>query len=203
MSSALQPTIQTETLDLLEWPRLCQHLATFAATKLGKIAAQQVPIPDRPEQSQRLLAQTQEVYALEAKLGSLPFEGIQDIGESLERAGHGGTLNGEELLHIATTLAGMRTLRRLIDAQEEEQVPQLLGLVMELRTYPELERQIHHCIDDRGRVTDRASETLGGIRAKLKTLRDEIYQTLQRLMQRHGNAIQEQVITQRDRKSVV
>lgn len=203
MSSALQPTIQTETLDLLEWPRLCQHLATFAATKLGKIAAQQVPIPDRPEQSQRLLAQTQEVYALEAKLGNLPFEGIQDIGESLERAGHGGTLNGEELLHIATTLAGMRTLRRLIDAQEADQVPQLLGLVMELRTYPELERQIHHCIDDRGRVTDRASETLGGIRAKLKTLRDEIYQTLQRLMQRHGNAIQEQVITQREGRFVI
>ncbi|NET14755.1 MAG: hypothetical protein F6K08_18920, partial [Okeania sp. SIO1H6] len=29
--------IQSETLELLEWPRLCQHLATFTATKLGAI----------------------------------------------------------------------------------------------------------------------------------------------------------------------
>ncbi|MEB3272879.1 MAG: endonuclease MutS2 [Prochlorothrix sp.] len=203
MSSVSVSTIQTETLDLLEWPRLCQHLSTFAATQLGKHAAQQVPIPRHLDQSRRLLAQTQEVYDLEAKSGSLPFEGIRDIGESLERAGRGGVLNGDELLSIATTLAGMRTLRRLIDAQDEEQVPQLLALVAELRTYPELERQIHHCIDDRGRVTDRASETLGQIRAKLKGLRDEIYQTLQRIIQRQGAAIQEQVITQREGRYVI
>ncbi|MFM6633547.1 MAG: hypothetical protein ACKPI8_26005, partial [Microcystis panniformis] len=69
--------IQDETLELLEWPRLCQHLATFAATKLGAIAIRQLPLPESKEESLNLLCQTKEVYSLEQKLDSrLSFDGI-------------------------------------------------------------------------------------------------------------------------------
>ncbi|MGI0486619.1 endonuclease MutS2 [Pantanalinema rosaneae CENA516] len=188
--------IQAETLELLEWSRLCQHLSTFAATKLGAIAAQHVKIPTAPEESLTLLAQTQEVYDLESRLSSgLSFEGISDIGESLDRAGRQGLLSGKELLEIATTLAGMRHLRRVIDSQPELVV--LNELVADLRTYPELEQEIHHCIDERGDVTDRASAKLGGIREQQRHVRDRIYTMLQSILQRKGNAIQEHLITQR------
>ena len=96
--------IQAETLELLEWPRLCQHLSTFAATKLGAIAASKLVIPASEAQSQELLLQTVEVYQLENSLATgLSFEGIQDIGESLERADRRGILTGQQLLAIATT----------------------------------------------------------------------------------------------------
>lgn len=196
--------IQTETLELLEWPRLCQHLSTFAATKLGKIAAQTFPIPNRLTDSLYLLAQTREIYALELTLlNGLPFEGIQDIGNALERSALGGVLSGEELLNIATTLSGMRLLRRTIDAQDEDRVPTLLEIIANLRTHPELEQQIHHCIDEQGKVSDRASEKLSTIRQTLRSQRNKIYQTLQRLLQRQANAIQEQVITQREGRFVI
>jgi DNA mismatch repair protein MutS2 len=107
--------IQSETLELLEWHRLCQHLSTFAATKLGAIVACALPIPTTLEESKELLAQTKEVYQLESRLTpGLSFEGIQDIGDSLERAELQGILSGEELLAIATTLSGARNLRRII-----------------------------------------------------------------------------------------
>jgi DNA mismatch repair protein MutS2 len=48
----------------------------------------------------------------------------------------------------------------VIDDQED--VPVLAQLVAEVRTYPELEQEIHHCIDDRGDVADRASPKLAG-----------------------------------------
>ena len=138
--------IQSETLELLEWPRLCQHLSTFAATKLGAIVARNLPIPETQTESELLLAQTKEVYELESRLHpGLSFEGIQDIGDSLERAALQSILPGEELLAIATTLAGTRNLRRVIDNQEN--IPVLNDLVSELRTYPELEQEIHRCID--------------------------------------------------------
>jgi DNA mismatch repair protein MutS2 len=194
--------IQSETLQLLEWSRLCQHLATFAATKLGAIAAHHLQLPATPSESLDLLAQTKEVYQLEARLTSgLSFEGIQDIGESLERAELQGLLSGEELLAIATTLSGVRRLRRVIDDQED--VPILTGLVAEVRTYPELEQEIHHCIDDRGDVAERASPKLAGIRSKIKSLRDRIYQVLQGILQRQGGAVQQQVITQRGDRFVI
>ncbi|GAB4374123.1 MAG: endonuclease MutS2 [Elainellaceae cyanobacterium] len=194
--------IQAETLELLEWSRLCQHLATFSATKLGAAAARHLRIPDTVTESQELLAQTKEVYQLEtSRPTGLSFEGIQDIGDSLERAERRGILVGEELLNIATTLAGARQLRRVIDNQPD--LPVLTELVSELRTYPELEQEIHRCIDDRGRVTDRANPKLAGIREQIRQMRDRIYDTLHRQMQRHSNAIQEAVITQRGDRFVI
>ncbi len=194
--------IQTETLALLEWPRLCQHLSTFAATKLGAIASRYLPIPQTKQESIELLEQTKEVYYLEQKLDrGLSFEGIQDIGLSLERAKIGGMLSGVELLNIATTLAGVRRLRRVIEDQDN--VPTLTSLIEQVRTYPELEQSIHHCIDDRGEVTDRASEKLAELRVKSKQFRDKIYKILHNILQRQANSLQELVITQRGDRFVI
>ncbi len=194
--------IQSETLELLEWSRLCQHLATFAATKLGVAAALDLQIPPTQAQTAELLAQTQEAYQLDNRPGSgLTFEGIQDIGTSLQRAELQGLLSGEELLAIATTLAGARQLRRIIDSQPD--VPTLKELAAGLRTYPEIEQEIHRCIDDRAQVADRATPKLAGIRVQMRVLRDRIYQILQGILQRQSNAVQEQVITQRNSRFVI
>ncbi|MEH2122642.1 endonuclease MutS2 [Nostoc sp.] len=194
--------IQSETLELLEWHRLCQHLATFAATKLGATAARHLKIPDSQSQSEQLLEQTKEIYQLETRLTTgLSFEGIQDIGDSLERAERSGILTGDELLAIATTLAGARNLRRVIDNQED--LPILTELVADLRTYPELEQEIHRCIDERAQVTDRASQKLGEIRTDLRRLRSQITQKLQNILQAKSGAVQEQLITQRSDRFVI
>lgn len=193
--------IQAETLELLEWPRLCQHLATFVATKLGVAAALDLQIPATQAMTAELLAHTQEAYQLESRQSGLTFEGIQDIGTSLKRAELQGLLSGEELLAIATTLAGARQLRRIVDSQTD--VPTLKELAAQLRTYPELEQEIHRCIDDRAQVADRATPKLGGIRIQMRQLRDRIYQILQGILQRQSNAVQEQLITQRNDRFVL
>ena len=194
--------IQTETLELLEWGRLCQHLSTFAATKLGTIAARRLTIPTDRSETQTLLAQTQEIYQLETRLtAGLAFDGITDIGEALQRAELQGMLSGEELLAIATTLAGARNLRRTIDNQPDMVV--LNVLVSDLRTYPELEQEIHRCIDDRAQVADRATPKLAGIREQQKQVRDRVHDILQGILQRKSNAIQESLITQRAGRFVI
>ena len=194
--------IQSETLELLEWSRLCQHLSTFAATKLGAIAARNIAIPFSQLESENLLAQTKEIYELENRLDNgISFEGVQDFGDSLERAELKGILAGEELLAIATTLAGVRNLRRLIDNHPDLEI--LNELVSDLRTYPELEKEIHRCIDERGQVTDRASEKLGDIRNSLRQNRSQITRKLQNIIQVKGNALQETIITQRGDRFVI
>ncbi|WP_414624443.1 endonuclease MutS2 [Calothrix sp. CCY 0018] len=194
--------IQSETLELLEWSRLCQHLSTFAATKLGAIASRNIAIPSSQAESEYLLEQTKQVYELENRLDNgISFEGIQDFGDSLERAELKGILAGDELLAIATTLAGIRNLRRLIDNHPDLEV--LTELVADLRTYPELEKEIHRCIDERGQVTDRASEKLGDIRNSLRQNRSQITKKLQNIIQVKANALQETIITQRSDRFVI
>lgn len=186
---------------MLEWSRLCQHLSTFAATKLGAIAARQLKIPAHLEEALTLQAQTREVYDLESRSSGLNFDGIGDIGDALERAALQGSLVGKELLTIATTLAGARNLRRIVDNYPELEV--LNALVQDLRTYPEIEQDIHHCIDDHGEVMDRASQKLAGIRDQLRQVRDRVYSLLHNILQRKAGAVQESVITQRGGRFVI
>ena len=154
-----------KTLELIEWPRLCQHLSTFASTSLGAIAAKQLMLPQSLSESRYLLQQTQEIVTLEMDhLTSLKFEGVADIGVAIERASRQGTLSGLELWQIGTTLSGARALRRAIEKHPE--LEGLRTLVANLRTYPELEREICHCIDEQGDVMERASEKLGGLRTQ-------------------------------------
>lgn len=194
--------IQTETLELLEWSRLCQHLATFAATKLGTIASQSLSIPTSQDQSQYLLNQTKEIYELEQRLSSgLSFEGIEDISSSLTRAELQGMLSGEELIRIATTLAGMRRLRRFLD--EQEGIPLLQEIINPIRTYPELEQEIYHCIDERYSVLDRAHPKLAEIRQQMRRLQEKIEKTLQSIIQRQSNAMSQGIITQRSDRYVL
>ena len=194
--------IQTETLALLEWQRLCQNLSTFTETKLGAIAAQNLIPPSQMEESQSLLTQTQEIEQLERTLNAgWKFTGIHDLTEAFARTELGGLLSGLDLLQIATTLAGVRRLRRIIELQEN--LPVLTALVADIRTYPELEQEIHYCLDDAGKVTDRASPKLADIRQRLKEIRDRIYQKLQNILQRQGTAVQEAVITQRGDRFVI
>ncbi|QUY42906.1 endonuclease MutS2 [Acaryochloris marina] len=194
--------IVEKTLELLEWERLCQHLSTFAATKLGVSAAVQLALPETVGTSETLLQQTQEVYDLETQLlTSLTFEGIYDISAALARSQRQGILSGEELLQVATTLFGSRNLRRIINRYPE--LASLNQLVADLRTYPELEQEIRHCIDEQGEVADRASEKLLGIRQRQHQVRNEVQTILQRLLQRKGAALQERLITQRSDRFVV
>ncbi|WP_299415134.1 endonuclease MutS2 [Acaryochloris sp. IP29b_bin.148] len=194
--------IVEKTLELLEWERLCQHLSTFAATKLGVAAAIELPIPDTVEASETLLQQTQEVYDLETQLlTALTFEGIHDIRAALVRSQRQGILSGEELLQVATTLAGTRNLRRIINRYPE--LTRLNQLVADLRTYPELEQEIRHCIDEQGEVADRASDKLMGIRERQRQVRNDVQTILQRILQRKGAALQERLITQRSDRFVV
>ncbi len=194
--------IQQETLTILEWQKLCQHLSSFSSTKLGAIASKNLEIPLTKEESLKLLAQTEEVLIIENKVPqNWNFSGIQDISDYLERSKLGGLLIGNELLDIATTLLGVRRLRRVIEDQEN--TPTLQELVTNVSTFPDIEQAIHYCIDDRGYVTDRASPKLTDIRLKLKSLRDRIQETLQGIIQRQGNALQEMVITQRGDRFVL
>jgi len=193
---------QALTLNLLEWERLCQQVATFAATKLGMKATRQTQIPDHFGRSQALLTQTQEVYDLDVRIaGGLSMEGIEDISEAIARTEKKGTINAAELWQVATTLAGARNLRRVLD--NAENCENLQALVQDLRTYPEIEQEIYHCIDEGGSVLDRASEKLANYRASLKQVRDQILTSLRNIMQVKANALQENIITQRSDRFVL
>ncbi|MFQ3614793.1 MAG: endonuclease MutS2, partial [Cyanobacteriota bacterium] len=196
------PSLRQETLDLLEWPRLCQHLATFAATSLGRRACLELDPWLSRDSSTEHLDQTEEAIRLEqSQPGGLSLEGIHDLLAALERAERGGILSGEELIQIATTLGTARRIRRLIDA--DARLPRLQEWVSPLRTYPELEQEIFRCLEDHGDVRDSASPTLADLRRQQRQQRSHIQERLHQLMNQYPQALQDTLISQRQGRFVL
>ena len=62
---------------MLEWPRLCQQVAAFASTSMGRAAVSNLPVPSSQAESEALIAETAAVTVLEIEYASsLDFGGI-------------------------------------------------------------------------------------------------------------------------------
>ncbi len=194
--------IGAETLELLEWPRLAQQLASFASTRAGARQCSALVPPLDFGESQRRLAETTELLGLDGLTeGGLSFSGAADIAATVSLCAKGGVAPGEDLLAVATTLAAARRLRRQIDAPEVR--PVCSALVAELRTLPELEQRLHFCIEEGGRVADRASEALQAVRRQLQSGRAERRDRLQEMVRRLGGLLQDTVISERQGRPVL
>ncbi|MDS3860566.1 endonuclease MutS2 [Thermosynechococcaceae cyanobacterium BACA0444] len=199
---AINHHLERKTQSRLDWPRLCQHLATFTSTKLGAEQAQAWQPASSLLASQQLLAQTEDAYKLcTYYLRELDFSQIKNIHSGLDRAAHQGVLTPAELLEIAQTQAGSRNLRRVVDSYAD--LSALQALLADLRTFPQLEQEIHRCITEQGEVSERASPQLGAIRQHQQQIRGQIHQQLQQLIHRKHTALQDTVITQRAERYVL
>ena len=200
LASAMRD-IRQETLELLEWPRLCAHLATFTQTKPGqRRAVSWQPAPDLA-QAQRLLAETQAVDALIEQGVRLDLRQVGDVEPALAQAERGGILSGLALLEIAQVCQTAQRIRRQIEAQREPTV--LHALVQPWRTQPELVHRIYHCLEADGEVSDRASPALAQTRQQCRQTEQTIRQTLQYLGQKYPQAVPELLITQRQDRYVL
>ncbi|MBM5814403.1 MAG: endonuclease MutS2 [Cyanobacteria bacterium M_DeepCast_100m_m1_067] len=194
--------MQQDTLELLEWPRLAEQLASFASTAPGRRACLELPLPASLAASQAMLAETTELLGLDGLLeGGLSFQGVADIAPLVALCAKGGTAAGEDLLALAGTLAAARRLRRQID--DSELRPVCSALVAELRTLPELEQRLHFCLEEGGRVADRASPPLEGLRRQLLGVRAERRERLQELLRRWGSLLQDTVVAERNGRPVL
>ena len=194
--------IAAEALDLLEWPRLAGHVAGFASTAAGERHCAVLPLPSSCGESRTLLAETTELLGLDGVLeGGLSFRGVADIAATVLRCVKGGVAGGEALLAVATTLAAARRLRRQIE--DDSLRPVTSALVADLRTLPELEQRLHFAIEEGGRVADRASAELEGLRRQLQGVRAERRERLQDLIRRWGNLLQDTVVAERNGRPVL
>jgi len=194
--------IGAEALELLEWPRLCSQVASFAVTTSGRRFCQALPLAATPAESQELLGETTELLALDGLTeGGLSFQGVADLSSTVALCAKGGTAGGEALLEVATTLAAARRLRRQID--EPTLRPITTTLIDSLRTFPELEQRLQFCLEEGGRVADRASPALQGLRRQLAGVRAERRERLQDLLRRWAPSLQDTVIAERNGRPVL
>ena len=201
-SKTASVSILEETLELLEWPRLCEHFSTFASTSQGRQHCQKGLLPNDLETTLTYQVRSMELASLDGLLeGGLSFRGVNDLEIVLLRCGKGGTASGEELLSVAETLAAARRLRRQIDDLELR--PVCTALLEDVATLPELEQRLKFALEEGGRVADRASSSLEGLRRQWQVARLERRDRLQAVLRRWASQLQDTVIAERQGRPVL
>ena len=194
--------IQEEALELLGWPELCQHLAGFASTAMGRQALLRLCLPRDLSRSQELQQETRELLERDQQLeGGLDFRGVVDLNPLVERCCKGGVATGEALLGVATTMAAVRKLRRQIN--DPHQQPVTTACLARLQGLHQLEHRLNHCLEEGGHVADRASGALAAVRHQLGASRLELRQQLHVLLRRHQAVLQDTIVSSRHGRAVV
>ncbi len=193
-----------KSLRTLELPRVLQLLSGAAVSAEAKERALRVSPETEAEEVLRLLDQTDAARQMIGRRGAPSFSGVKPVGEALDRADRGGSLNTRELLRIADLLTAARRAKEYLndDAAEKTAIDHLF---LSLHGNRFLEDKIKRCIPDEDTIADAASPELADIRRHMRAAQAKSRQILQRIISSpsYAKVLQETIITQRGGRFVV
>src|SRR5258707_2347493 len=174
-------TMDNHTLDLLEFGKVRDLLAGYAACSLGKeLASQLEPSTDADKIRADLDLVTEMVDAL-AQGQTPPFGGLHDVRLLARRAAIGSMLTAEQLLEVAETLTCTGNMYRY-RMRLPECFQRLIALLVPVEDLGLVAKNISGCIDGRGHILDMASRELAQIRQKLADVDERVQSQIRRLL---------------------
>lgn len=189
---------------ILEYDELRALLRRGAQTPMGQARVAELrPLDNRVELEQQLAA-VSECVALRKRGGTLTFSELEDPSEKLALLRVEGTiLEPPAMLEIKSLSDHAMSARASILA-EREVSPVLWSVVASLPVeLSRLSARIANKILPTGELDDRASPELARIRHEINGLRSRITRTLESLMRKSGEAIQDELVTIRNDRFVI
>jgi DNA mismatch repair protein MutS2 len=200
------------TLELLEWPRLSAHVARYASSKHAReLCAAGLELPATQLESETLLQETAEAYAIEQTLGRpLELKGFINWQPLVSLASKGAVLDGEQLASVSASLtAAAGLVKKLRAVDPDVALPgggslRLLPSLFEgVGVQAALKLAIDEAVDDAGFVRDSASQGLGEIRFAMRELAAAIRKTLAEIVAKRGECLANRTPTRRAERFVL
>ena len=188
----------------LEYPQLRELVKRGAQTENGRARIQQLQPATELFQLKHDLAALSECVALRNRGVNWSFGELQDPAESLSLLRvEGAALDPGALLQLSRLCEQALQARAAILA-EREAVPTLWEIIEALpRELNSLVARVSAKILPNGEIDDRASPELGRIRHEITVLRSRITRTLENLMRKSEDAIQDELVTVRNDRFVI
>lgn len=193
-----------QAFTILEYPELRALIQRAAQTPMGRARlAELQPFANLPE-LQKELSALAECVTLRKRGAAWSFSELGDPSEKISLLQVEGTaLDAPAILELKILIEQAMSARASILA-ERDNAPVLWRLVENLP--PELNRlvaRIANKILPNGELDDRASPELARIRHDITKLRSRITRTLESLMRKSGEAIQDELVTIRNDRFVI
>ncbi|KAI4307000.1 hypothetical protein L6164_030235 [Bauhinia variegata] len=186
-------SIHYDSLRVLEWDKLCDLVASFATTSLGReaVKAQLWHLSQTYEESLKLLDETNAAVEMH-KLGScsLDFAHIDAVlvKSAIQRARRTIPMSGYEAMTIMSLLQSAETLQNNLkaaikgDADWYNRFMPLTEVILEFVINRSLVKLIEQVIDGDGSVKDSASPALKHSREQVRMLERKIHQLMESLI---------------------
>ena len=195
--------MDTESFKVLEYGKITNWLAVFAATMQGKECCRSVVPSGDYDEVVRLHQETAEAVQV-LQMQAPPFGGIYDMRHILKTAAMGSVLEIDELRSVMSTMGGMRNVKYFfrdltLDVpilKEKARPIEILGMV---------ERHLKDAIDAHGNFRDDASPELRRITRELHTAQARVKDRLSAILHDAANQkyFQEAIVTVRDERYVI
>ena len=198
------PVMDEKTLVTLEFPKILERLAGYAAFSASHDMVLALRPTTRLDEAQARQAVTREACVLLSVKSEITIGGATDIRPLADRAARRSVLLPGELLEIKNTLISGRDLARTFE-RLGGQYPRLAEICAPLAPPAGLIESISRAISDRGEILDTASPQLASIRSEIKVAHERLLSRLERIVNDPKNApiLQESIITQRNGRYVV
>jgi len=175
------PLMDAHTLELLQFDKVRELLAGYAASSLGRDLAQELePNADIAAVRRELAFVTEMAEALGLSQAP-PFTGVHDVRLVVRRAAIGTMLTAEQLLEVGETLGVTGAMYRY-RMRLAEHLTGLIELLSGIDDLGMVAKTIAGCIDGRGHVLDMASRELANVRQRLLDIDDKVKNEIRRLL---------------------
>ena len=193
-----------QAFGILEFDQLRQLVRRHAQTDMGRARVAALEPFDDLEPLRHALTEVGEAISLRARGARFSFDGVADPSESIARLKiEGAALEPLAMLDLVRLCNSALDARNAILAEREDS-PTLFEAVAGLS--PDLKKlatAITKKILPNGELDDRASPELARIRHDIGRLRSSITRSLENLMRRSSEAIQEELVTVRNDRFVI
>ena len=201
LRQSIIPTMDSKTLNVLEYPKILERLAGYCDFSASMSLARSLEPTDSFDLAKARLAETAEARKILA-VNDIGVGAARDIRPAADLAARSGVLDPQQLLDIKATLISCREIKKSLDRKTDE-FPRLAKLAEALPESHGIVDAITRILSDRGEVLDSASVKLGALRREIKIAHGRLMSRLQRYLTESAKKLQEPIITQRDGRYVI
>jgi DNA mismatch repair protein MutS2 len=173
--------MDAHTLELLQFDKVRELLAGYAASSLGRELARQIEPSTDLETIRAELSLVSEMTTALGLGQAPPFAGLHDVRLLARRAAIGTMLSAEQLLEVGESLACTGAIYRY-RMRLAEHLAALIEMLVGIEDLGIVGKSISGCIDGRGHVLDMASRDLAAVRQKLFDLDEKVKTEVKRLL---------------------
>jgi DNA mismatch repair protein MutS2 len=173
--------MDAHTLELLEFGKVRELLAGYAACSLGKELARQLEPATDADKIRADIALVTEMAEALGQGQTPPFGGLHDVRLLIRRAAIGSMLTAEQLLEVAETLNCTGNIYRY-RMRLDEHFQRLSELLAPIEDQGLVAKAITGCIDGRGHVLDMASRELGLVRKQIADVDERVQSQIRKLL---------------------